>query len=69
MKTTATTEEVSSDGMEKRNWRQIAPCANKKPMADFKKVLANLWGRQRITKNHQKGSRWSWARNHMGNVS
>jgi len=46
MKTTATTEEVSSDGMEKRvekrNWRQIAPCANKKPMADFKKVLANL---------------------------
>jgi len=45
MKTMETTEEMSSDGMEKRverrNWRQIAPCARKKPVADLKKVLVN----------------------------
>jgi hypothetical protein len=72
MKTMETTEEMSSVGMEKRverrNWRQIAPCAKEKPIADLKNVLANLWSRKRITKNHQKGPRWSWARNQMGNV-
>jgi hypothetical protein len=31
--------------------------------ADWKIILANLWSRQRITKNHEKGPRWSWARN------
>jgi len=54
MKTTATTEAVSSDGMEKRverrNWRQIAPCAGEKPWAKWKKGLANLWSRKRISK-------------------
>ena len=43
MKTVETTEEVSSDGMEKcverRNWRQIAPCAREKPGTDWKKTL------------------------------
>jgi hypothetical protein len=37
--------------------------------ADWEKVLADLWSRQRITKNHQKGPRWSSARNEIGNVS
>jgi len=73
MKTMETTEELSSDGMEKRverhNWRQIAPCAREKPRDANKKVLANLWSRQRIKKNHEKGLRRSWARSHMGNVS
>jgi len=54
MKTMATTEEVSSDGMEKpverRNWRQIACCAREKRTADLKKVLANPWKRKNITK-------------------
>ena len=49
-----TTEEVSSHRVEKpverRNWRQIGPCAREKPMADLKKVLANRWSRQKITK-------------------
>jgi hypothetical protein len=43
MKTMETTEEVSSDGMEKPverpNWRQIAPCAREKPEVDWKKSL------------------------------
>ena len=72
MKTMETTEAVSSDGMEKcverRNWRQIASCAREKPRDANKKVLANLWSRQRITKNHQKGPRWSWVRSYMGDV-
>jgi hypothetical protein len=58
MKTMETMEAVSSDGMEKRverrNWRQIAPCAREKPR-DAKKVLANLWSRQRITKKAHAG--------------
>lgn len=53
MKTTTSTEEVSSDGMEKRverrNWRQITPCAREKPRANQKK-LANLWSGNTITK-------------------
>lgn len=59
MKTTENTEEVSSDGMEKReerrNWRQIAPCSSEKPMADLKKVLANLWSRKKIKKKPHAG--------------
>ncbi|MGB8368794.1 MAG: hypothetical protein ACLPYZ_03105 [Limisphaerales bacterium] len=59
MKTMETTEEVSSDGMEKRverhNWRQIGPCAREKPMADLKKVLANPWSRKKITKKAHAG--------------
>ncbi len=41
------------------------PC-QRKPRADWKKVLANLWSRQRITKNHQKDPRWSWAGSQIG---
>jgi hypothetical protein len=69
VKTMETTEAVSSDGLEKRlkrhHWRQIAPGAREKPRDARKKVLANRWSRKRITKNHQKGPRWSWARNQM----
>jgi hypothetical protein len=58
MKTTTTTEEVSSNGMkmcvERRNWRQIAPCASEKPNLDRKKRLASIWTRQRITKITKK---------------
>jgi hypothetical protein len=54
-----TTEEVSSDDMEKRvercDWRQIAPCVREKPMADWKKELANLGSRQRITRKAHAG--------------
>jgi hypothetical protein len=43
MKTTTSTEDVSSDGMEKcvkrRNWRQIVTCAREKPRVDWKKSL------------------------------
>ena len=28
-----------------------------------------MWGRMNITKNHKKGPRRSWVRNHMGNPS
>jgi hypothetical protein len=41
---------------ERRNWRQIVPCAREKPLADLKKALANLWSRQKVTKNHPKRS-------------
>jgi len=34
--------------------------------ADWKKALANVWSRPRITEDHQKGPRWSWARNQKG---
>ena len=58
MKTMATTEEVSSVGMEKRegrrNWRQIVPCAREKLLADLKKVLANLWSGKKMSKNRKK---------------
>jgi hypothetical protein len=54
-----TTEEVSSNGMEKcverHEWRQIGPFASEKPMADWKKVLAILWSRKRITKKAHAG--------------
>ena len=43
MKTMATMEELSSVGLEKReerrNWRQIVPCAREKPLANLKKTL------------------------------
>src|ERR1035437_8811203 len=43
MKTMETTEEVSSQRVEKRvkrrNWQQIDPCAREKPRADWKKDL------------------------------
>jgi hypothetical protein len=43
MKTRQTTEEVSSHSVEKRverrNWRQTAPCASEKPMEDWEKDL------------------------------
>jgi hypothetical protein len=59
MKTMETTEEVPSDGMEKRverrKWRQIAPCAREKPMADWEKALANPWSRKKITKKSHAG--------------
>jgi hypothetical protein len=59
MKTTTSTKEVSSDGMEKRaerrNWRQIVPCAREKPRSGLEKGLANLWSRQRITNKPYAG--------------
>jgi len=69
VKTPETTEEVSSDGVEKRAERhksqRSAPFAGEKPMADWKKDLqiCGTGGKSR------KAPRRSWARNHMGNVS
>jgi hypothetical protein len=72
MKTMETTEEVSSRGLEKRvkmrNWQRITPFA-KENRGGLEKGLANLWSRQKIAKNHPKDPRWSWVRNHMGNVT
>ena len=45
------------------------PRCQRKIEGEPKKELANLWSRQRIKKNHEKGLRRSWARSHMGNVS
>ncbi len=69
MKTTETTEEVSSHRVEKRverrNWRQIATFAREEPTGTRKKPCKSVeW-----EENHEKGPRWSWARNHMGNPS
>ena len=47
------------DGMEKRverrNWRQIAPCAREKTRRGLKIELANLWCGKRIAKKAQAG--------------
>ena len=73
MKTMETTEEVSSVGMEKReerrNWRQIVPCAREKPLTDLKKALkkayANLWSRKKIAKkahvSRRHDSKWEMS--------
>ena len=59
IKTTATTEEVSSHPGENGHWRQkwrpehpLAP--GKKPMADWK-ILANRWSRRKIKKDAHAG--------------
>jgi len=39
----------------RRKWGQIAPCAREKPMADLKKILANVWSRKRISKEAHAG--------------
>jgi hypothetical protein len=74
MKTTETTEEVSSDGMEKRVERhksqRIAPFASEEPRADWKKDEKKKTCKPvKQEENHEKGPRRSWARNQMGNVS
>jgi hypothetical protein len=67
MKTMETTEEVSSDGMEKRaerrNWRQIAPVPEKNLWRTGKGACKSL----KKEENREKGSRWSWIRNQMEN--
>jgi hypothetical protein len=74
MKTMETTEEMSSVGMEKRverrNWRQIDPCAREKPMADWKKVLANLGSGKRITKKAYagRGQETIWEMSDKGSI-
>jgi hypothetical protein len=54
-----TTEEVSSDGIEKRverrKSRRSAPCASEKRRKDWGKRLANLWGRKKSTKKAHAG--------------
>jgi hypothetical protein len=56
---TGNTEEVSSHSEEKGHWstkwRRNISRAGKKPRADWKKVLANLWSRQKITKKAHAG--------------
>ena len=69
MKTKETMEAVSSDGMEKRverrNWRQIGPCAREKP-SDAKKKSLPICGAGResrkITKKVHagRGSETKW---------
>jgi len=62
MKTRETTEEVSSDGMEKRAERlkseRSAPLATENRGRIGKKIekrIANLWGRNKITKKAHAG--------------
>jgi hypothetical protein len=43
------------------------PLCQRKAEGGFENGIANMWSRQRITKNHHKGPRGSWARNQMGN--
>jgi hypothetical protein len=50
-------EEVVAE--KKRN----SPCAREKPRPDWKKDLQPVAREE----NHEKGLRWSWARNQMGN--
>ncbi len=69
MQTPETTEETSSHGeekrVEKRKWQRSAPCAGEKSRADWKKGCKSLEQEE----NHEKGPRWSWTRNPMGNVN
>ena len=73
MKTRETTEEMSSHGVEKRVERRksqrSAPCAREKPRAVRKNVGKRTCKLADQEENHEKGPRWSWARNQMGNVS
>ena len=61
MKTMETTEEVSSDGMEKcverHNWRQIVPVPEKNRGRTGKSPCKSV----EQAENHKKGPRWSWA--------
>jgi hypothetical protein len=68
VETQETTEEVSVHGVEKlvqrRKSRRSARCAREKPNADCKKETCESVEQE---VNHEKGPRWSWARNQMGN--
>jgi len=56
--------------VERRNWRQIDPCAREKPMADWKKVLANLGSGKRITKKAYagRGQETIWEMSDKGSI-
>jgi hypothetical protein len=64
MKTTATTEAVSSPPEENElwntKWRQTTACAKQKPRADWKNDLQTY-------EESRKSPRRSWALNQMGN--
>jgi hypothetical protein len=63
MKTTETTEEVSSHGVEKHVERhkcqRSAPFAREKPRADWKRTCKSVEREE----NREKGLRKSWANN------
>jgi hypothetical protein len=72
VKTTETTEEVSSHGVEKRVERRKShrntPCAGENRGRTGKKTQNNPWKPVEQEENRENGPRGSWARNHMGNV-
>jgi hypothetical protein len=67
MKTMETTEEVSSDGIEKRaerrNWRKTPPGHRKNEARTENLTCKSV----EQVEDHEKCLRWSWARNHIGN--
>ena len=73
MKTPATTEAVSSREVKKRVERRKShrntPCAEENRWQTGKKTQKNSCNSVEQAENHEKGPRWSWARNHMGNPS
>ena len=66
MKTSETTEEVSSHVMEKRverrKWQQNTPCATRKTEANRKRTCKSVERQE----HHEKGPRWSWAKKPYG---
>jgi len=69
VKTSATTEEVSSHGVEKRVKRRKShrntPCAGKNRGRTGKKICKPMEQEE----NHEKDPHWSWARSQMGNIN
>jgi hypothetical protein len=73
VKPTETTEEVSSHGVEKRVKRREShrntPGARENRWRTGKTTEKSSCTSVEQDENHEKGPRWSWARNHMGNPS
>jgi hypothetical protein len=73
VKTAASTEEVSSHGLKKRLERhksqRSAPFARENRGRIGKKTEKKTCKPVEQEENHEKGPRWSWARNQMGNPS
>jgi hypothetical protein len=69
MKTMETTEAVSSHsgetGLESQKNIETPPVPEKNPRRTEKRTCKSVEQEE----NHEKGLRWSWTRNHMGNPS
>jgi hypothetical protein len=69
VKTTETTEEVSSPPGEKGLWIPKRHRNTALPEKNGWRTGKTACKSVERKENHEKGSRWSWARNQMGNVN